>query len=170
MAWTIPKALALVRFRRSITICRRHRPPGTSPPHGKDPRYWIDVTKIIHVPEGELAPWGTRQIGPGLYYPFDDQQYNVTPPPPAAKYPLDMNDIVRTAPRDLGPYNSTELAPGIFTPTPSTIHPEPPWSPPQQPIDVRDVIQVAPGQLAPWGYKEYLPGWWAPDANADAPR
>jgi hypothetical protein len=28
--------------------------PDVDPPHGKDPRYWIDVTKIIHVPVNSL--------------------------------------------------------------------------------------------------------------------
>jgi hypothetical protein len=142
---------------------------GDGPPHGKDPRYWIDVTKIIHVPEGQLAPSNTRQIGPGLYYPFDNQQFNVTPPPPPAKYPLDMNDIVHVAPGQLGPSNSTQLAPGIFAPTPSTLNLEPPWSPPQRPVDIRDIIQVPQGQLAPWGYREYLPGWWTPDPSPSGP-
>jgi hypothetical protein len=29
------------------------------PPFGQDRRYWLDVTKIIHVPAGQLAPAGT---------------------------------------------------------------------------------------------------------------
>lgn len=137
-------------------------PGGEDPPHGKDPRYWIDVTKIVHVPEGQLAPYGTKQIGPGLWYPSNDQSYFVTPPPPPAQYPLDMNDIVHVGPGKLGPYGTTELAPGIFAPAPNSLWPEPKWSPPQAPIDIRDVIQVPVGQLAPWGYQEYLPGWFAP--------
>lgn len=142
---------------------------GGDPPHGRDPRYWIDVTKIVHVPEGQLAPFGTKQIGPGLYYPSNDQTYFATPAPPAAKWPLDMNHIVQVAPGQLGPYGTTELAPGIFAPTPSTLNPEPPWSPPQAPIDIRDVIEVPKGQLAPWGYREYLPGWFAPDQACGGP-
>ena len=42
-------------------------PHDNEPPHGKDPRYWLDVTKIIQVPEGTLAPANTTQIGPSLY-------------------------------------------------------------------------------------------------------
>lgn len=145
-------------------------PPGGDPPHGKDPRYWIDVTKIIHVPDGQLAPHGTIQIGPGLYYPYDDQSYNVTPAPPPAKYPLDMNDITRVKPGDLGPYGTAELAPGVFAPIPNPYQPEPPWSPPQRPIDIRDIIEVPAEQLAPSGYREYLPGWWVPDPAASGPR
>lgn len=144
--------------------------PG-DPPHGKDPRFWIDVTKIIHVPDGQLAPAGTRQIGPGLYYPYNDQQYNVTPPPPPAKYPLDMNDIVRVPEGQLAPWGTKELSPGFFSRTPfSHDVADPPWLAPQRPIDIRDVIQVPPGQLAPWGYREYLPGWFAPDPAAAGPR
>jgi hypothetical protein len=139
------------------------------PPHGKDPRYWIDVTKIIGVPEGQLAPANTTQIGPGLFYPAPDMPGFATPPPPPAKWPLDLSDIVHVAPGQLGPSNSIELAPGIFAPTPSTLNPEQPWSPPQSPVDVRDIIQVPKGQLAPWGYREYLPGWWAPDPAASGP-
>ncbi len=56
--------------------------PGQDPPHGKDPRYWIDVTKIIHVPDGQLAPYNTTQIGPGLYYPSPDNPYFAMDPPP----------------------------------------------------------------------------------------
>jgi hypothetical protein len=78
-------------------------PPPADPPHGKDPRYWIDVTKIIHVPDGQLAPYGTVQIGPGLYYPDPSSGFTYQPPPPPAKYPLDIGDIVSTAPGQLGP-------------------------------------------------------------------
>ena len=142
--------------------------PGSGdPPHGKDPRYWIDVTKVIHVPDGQLAPPGTRQIGPGLFYPYNDQQYNVTPPPPPAKYPLDMNDIVQVPTGQLAPSGTKELSPGFFSPSPfSHDVADPPWSARKRPIDIRDIIQVPAGQLAPWGYKEYLPGWFAPDPAA----
>ncbi|KMO67027.1 hypothetical protein [Mycolicibacterium chlorophenolicum] len=141
--------------------------PGQDPPRGKDPRYWIDVTKIIHVPEGQLAPFGTRQIGPGLYYPYNDQQYNVTPPPPPAKYPLDMNDILQVPKGQLAPWGTKELSPGFFSPSPSSHDvADPPWSAPEMPIDIREVIEVPEGQLAPPGYKEYLPGWFAPDPSA----
>ncbi len=94
-------------------------PDEEDPPHGKDPRYWIDVTKIIHVPEGELAPYGTTQIGPGLYYPTGNP-YSVSPPPPPAQYPLDASDIDYYPPGGpLPPYGSTELSPGYHTaPTP----------------------------------------------------
>ena len=138
-------------------------PDEEDPPHGKDPRYWIDVTKIIHVPEGELAPYGTTQIGPGLYYPTGNP-YSVTPPPPPAQYPLDASDIDYYPPGGpLPPYGSTELSPGYHTtdPTPGVGVP-PAWPTPQQPIDVRDVIHVPRGTLAPWGYIEYLPEWFAP--------
>jgi hypothetical protein len=138
---------------------------GEDPPHGKDPRYWIDVTKIVHVPDGQLAPNNSTQIGPGLFYPSPDRPGFATPPPPAAQWPLDMNDIVQVGPGKLGPYGTTELAPGVFAPTPNTLWPEPKWSPPQAPIDIRDIIEVPNGQLAPWAYKEYLPGWWAPDPS-----
>jgi hypothetical protein len=146
-------------------------PPPADPPHGKDPRYWIDVTKIIHVAPGQLAPAGYKQIGPGLWYPsdVDRQQYNVTPPPDAVKYPLDMSTIEQKGPGQLGPYGTTELAPGYFAPTPNTLNPQPPWSPPQRPIDIRDIIEVPKGTLAPWGYVEYLPGWWAPDPSRGGP-
>jgi hypothetical protein len=135
---------------------------GEDPPHGTDPRYWIDVTRIVHVPDGQLAPNNSTQIGPGLFHPSPDQPGFGTPPPPPAQWPLDMNGIVQVAPGKLGPSGTTELAPGIFAPTPNTLFPEPRWSPPQAPIDIRDVIQVPKCQLAPWGYTEYLPGWWAP--------
>jgi hypothetical protein len=134
--------------------------PGDDPPRGKDPRYWIDVTKIIHVPEGQLAPFGTRQIGPGLCYPYNDQQYNVTPPPPPAKYPLDMNDIIQVPKGQLAPWGTKELSPS------SDDIADPPWSAPKSPIDIREMIEVPKGQLAPPGYKEYLPGWFAPVRGA----
>jgi len=131
------------------------------PPHGRDPRYWIDVTRIVQVPPGQVAPYGTRQIGPNLWYPVDDEQS--IPGPRPAKWPLDRATMTRLAPGQLGPYGTTELAPGVFAPDPRKAYqPSPPWSPPKQPIDERGVIQVPPGQQAPWGYVEYLPGWWAP--------
>jgi len=146
-------------------------PPKEDPPHGEDPRYWLDVTKIIRVPEGELAPYGTKQIGPGLFYPYDDGRYNVMPPPPPAKYPLDVNDIGQVAPGELRPSGTKELIPGYYAPNPFAHEvPEAPWSAPRTPIDVRDVIEVPPGELAPWGYVEYLPGWWVPDPSATGPR
>lgn len=132
-------------------------------PHGKDPRYWIDVTKIIPVSPGEEAPYGTKQIGPGLWYPDDDGMSMSEPP--AAKYPLDNTRIIRQDPHQVGPYGTRELAPGIFAPTPSKSYGGPPsWPTPRQPIDVRDVIHVAEGNKAPYGYFEYLPEWWAPNA------
>jgi uncharacterized protein YukE len=142
-------------------------PPPADPPHGKDPRYWIDVTKIVHVPAGQLAPYGTVQIGPGLYYPDPSSGFTYQPPPTPAKYPLDIGDIVTTAPGQLGPSGHELIADtpqgSYWAPDPSAgYQPSPPWSAPQQPIDVRDVIQVPPGQLAPWGYVEYLPGWFVP--------
>jgi hypothetical protein len=142
-------------------------PPPADPPHGKDPRYWIDVTKIIHVPDGQLAPYGTVQIGPGLYYPDPSSGFTYQPPPPPAKYPLDIGDIVKTAPGQLGPSGHELIAQtpqgSYWAPDPGAgYQPAPPWSAPRQPIDVRDVIQVSAGQLAPWGYVEYLPGWFVP--------
>jgi hypothetical protein len=142
-------------------------PPPADPPHGKDPRYWIDVTKIIHVPDGQLAPYGTVQIGPGLYYPDPSSGFTYAPPPPLAKYPLDIGDIVMTPPGQLGPSGHELIAQTpqgrYWAPDPGAgYQPSPPWSAPQQPVDVRDVIQVPAGQLAPWGYVEYLPGWFVP--------
>jgi hypothetical protein len=146
-------------------LSQRNR-TGDNPPHGKDPRYWIDVTKIIHVPDGELAPEGTKQIGPGLYYQYNDQQLNATPPPPDAKYPLDMNDIIQVPKGQFAPWGAKELSPGFFSPSPfSHEAADPPWCAPKSPIDIRDVIEVPKGQLAPRGYKEYLPGWFAPDRS-----
>ena len=140
-------------------------PPPQDPPHGKDPRYWLDVTKIIHVPEGQLAPYGTIQIGPGLRYPSPDSQFTYQAPPPAAKYPLDISDIVTTAPGQLGPNGHV-----LLTQTPQATYwaPDPgagyqaapPWPGPQQPIDVRDIIHVPEGSLAPYGTIQYLPGWF----------
>jgi len=138
------------------------RPP--DPPHGKDPPYWIDVTRIIHVPGGQMAPYGTKQIGPGLWYPVDDGR--LMSGPPAAKYPLDISEITTRNPGEPGTYGTTELAPGIFAPDPrQTYSPDPPWPPPRLPIDVRDVIHVPEGQLAPPDYIQYLPGWWAPQPS-----
>jgi hypothetical protein len=143
-------------------------PPPQDPPHGKDPRYWIDVTKIIHVPDGQLAPYGTTQIGPGLYYPTGTP-YQSTPPPPPAQFPVDASTIMYYPPGGpLPPYGTTELAPGYYTYAPpgagSMIPPSytPDWAPPQQPIDVRDVLHVPHGTLAPWGYVQYLPEWFMP--------
>jgi PPE family len=85
-------------------------PPPADPPHGKDPRYWIDVTKIIHVPDGQLAPYGTVQIAPGRYYPDPSSGFTYQPPPPAAKYPLGIGAIVSTAPGQLGPSGHVLIA------------------------------------------------------------
>jgi len=142
--------------------------PGDTPPHGEDPRYWLDVTKIVYVPEGELAPSNTEQIGPNLWYPSPDGGLGVQPPPPAARYPLDIGDIRVIDPDsdDLFPNGYKQIAPGIGVPHPDgTWAPSPSWPAPQQPIDIRDVIEVGPDQLAPSGYVEYLPGWWVPDPS-----
>jgi hypothetical protein len=141
------------------------------PPHGHDPRYWVDVTKIVQVPDGELAPHGYTQIGPNLWYPFEDNQYSVHPPPDPVKYPLDMHDITQVAPGQVGPWGTSELAPGYFAPDPRRVWDvQPPWGPPKQPVDIRDIVRVPAGEKAPWGYKEYLPGWFAPDITRDGPR
>ena len=140
--------------------------PGEDPPHGEDPRYWLDVTKIIYVPEGELAPANSTQVGPNLWYPDPYGGMGVQPPPPPAKYPLDLGDIRVIDPNSdaLFPPGYQQVAPGIGVPHPdSYFGVQPPWPKPEQPIDIRDVIQVAPDQLAPWGYVEYMPGWWVPD-------
>jgi hypothetical protein len=136
-------------------------PGDEDPPFGQDRRYWLDVAKIIHVPEGELAPANTIQIGPGLYYPAPDSPYSVVPPPPPAKYPLDVGDIVMTGSGQLGSAGHQELIPGVWVPDPGAgYQPAPPGAAPPQPIDVRDIMHVPEGQLAPRGYVEYLPEWW----------
>lgn len=135
---------------------------GKDPPHGEDPRYWLDVTEIEHVPAGELAPSGYMQIGPELWYP-DPNRYDVTPPPPPAKYPLDVGDVVVVGDGELLPNRYREIAPDIGVPDPGGLVPSQPWDPPQRAIDIRDVIEVPPGSLAPPNYVEYFPGWWVPD-------
>jgi hypothetical protein len=143
-------------------------PPSDDPPHGKDPRYWIDVTKIRYIPEGQLAPYGFMQIGPNLWAPDPHPGYDYTPPPDPVKYPLDVPDI-RVIPGDkLFPPGYMQLAPpiggapAIGVPNPDGFYqPEAPWTP-KQPIDIRDIIQIPPGKLMPWGYIEYVPGWAAP--------
>jgi hypothetical protein len=137
--------------------------PGAPPPHWTDRRFWIDVTRIIAVQPGQMPPYGTKQIGPGLWYPVDDE--GSLAGPPAAKWPLDRTTFIRVAPGQPVPYGTTELAPGVFAPDPRKVDGgDVPWGSPRAPIDVRDVIQVPPGQIAPWDYVEYLPGWWAPRA------
>src|SRR4051812_19078959 len=69
------------------------------PPHGKDPRYWIDATKIVHVSEGQLAPNKSRPrsvLDCSTHLRIDPAF--ATPPPLPAQWPLDMNDIVRVGP------------------------------------------------------------------------
>ncbi|WP_006243443.1 hypothetical protein [Mycolicibacterium tusciae] len=141
--------------------------PGEEPPHGKDPRYWLDVTKIVYVPEGELAPANSVQVGPNLWYPAPDNPGFAVPPPPPAQYPLEIGDVRVIDPESdaLYPWGYQEIAPGIGVPHPDGNWVSSPWPPPEQPIDVRDVIQVGPDQLAPWGYVEYMPGWWVPDPS-----
>lgn len=141
-----------------------------TPPHGKDPRYWIDVGKIIHVPDGELAPPNTVQVGPNLYHPAPDRPGFATPPPPPAKYPLDGADIRVVEPGQLFPPGYKEVAPNIGVPDPGGFNaPQTPPAPPQRPIDIRDIIEVPPGQLAPSGYIEYFPGWFAPGPSPSYP-
>lgn len=142
-----------------------------APPHGHDPRYWIDVTKITEVPDGRQAPPGYTQIGPNQWYPFEENQLSVHPPPDPVKFPLDMNDISRGAPGSWGPFGTSEIAPGWFAPDPRRFHDvQPPWAPPQAPVDIRDIIRIDmsdPNAKAPWGYREYMPGWFAPDVSHD---
>ncbi|WP_431236127.1 PPE domain-containing protein (plasmid) [Mycolicibacterium psychrotolerans] len=135
-------------------------PADQEPPPGKDPRYWIDLDRIIHGPPGQTAPYGTVPIGPGLYYPDPDFPSAAAPPP--AKHPLDIADITHPGAGTLGPPGYQQLAPGVWVPDPNGgYQPVPSWTP-QQPIDVRDIIHAPAGQLPPWGYVEYLPGWYAP--------
>ena len=139
----------------------------TPPPHGHDPRYWVDVTKIVEVPEGGRAPSGYVQIGPNQWYPFESNQYSVHPPPEPVKYPLDFHDIQQFAPGSLGPTGTSEYAPGWFAPDPRHFYgPQPAWTP-QAPIDIRDIVKVPEGERAPWGFRQFAPGWWAPDVSHD---
>lgn len=135
-------------------------PADRDPPHGKDPRYWIDLDRVVHVPPGQPAPYGTIPIGPGLYYP--DPGFPGPSGPAPAKHPLDLTDITRPGPGDLGPPGYQQLAPDVWVPDPTGgYQPVPPWTP-RQPVDVRDIVHVPDRRLAPWGYVEYLPGWFAP--------
>lgn len=135
-------------------------PADQQPPHGKDPRYWIDLDRIIQVPPGQVAPYGTIPIGPGLYYP--DPNFPSASAPPQAKHPLDIADITHPGAGALGPHGYQQLAPNVWAPDPSSgYQPVPSWTP-KQPVDVRDILHPPEGQLPPWGYVEYLPGWYAP--------
>jgi len=137
-------------------------PPPEDPPHGKDPRYWIDVSKIRYIPEGQLVPYGYTQIGPDLWYPDPHPGYDYTPPPNPVKHPLDTPDVRLVGPDQLLPSGYMQIAPGIGVPDPDAyFQPQGPWTP-QSPVDIRDIIQVPSGKLAPWGYVEYFPGWFAP--------
>jgi hypothetical protein len=137
-------------------------PQGQDPPHGKDPRYWIDVGKIIYVPDGKLAPANTVQIGPNMYYPSPSIPDAVSPPPDPVKHPLDIPDVRVVRPDQLLPPGYKLVAPGIGLPDPDAyFQPQPPWTP-KAPVDIRDIVQVGPNALAPWGYEQYLPGWWCP--------
>lgn len=137
------------------------RSPGPKdPPHGKDPRYWLDLDRVIHVAPGEKAPSGSIPIGPGLYYP--DPNFPGASPSGPAKHPLDVTDIFTTTPGGLGPSGYEQIAPGQWVPSTKGADP---WAPPQQPIDVRDIVRRPLGQPGPSGYIEYLPGFWAPDTT-----
>jgi hypothetical protein len=143
-------------------------PPPQDPPHGKDPRYWIGVSKIRYIPEDQLVPYGYPQIGPNLWYPDPHPGYDYTPPPPPVKHPLDVPDIRVVQGDQLFPPGYMQVAPAISgapaigVPNPDAyFQPQGPWTP-KQPVDIRDIIQVGPKQLAPWGYVEYFPGWYAP--------
>jgi len=135
------------------------------PPHGKDRRYWMDVTKIVRVPEGELGPAGYMQVGPEMWYPRGNP-YVVSPPPDPAQYPLDIADVVVVEEGGLFPPRYQEIGPNIGAPDPDGYVPSRPWGAPQKPVDVRDIIEVLPGELAPSNYIEYFPGWWVPDYSA----
>jgi hypothetical protein len=150
-------------------------PPPEDPPRGKDPRYWIDVTKIRYIPEGQLAPYGFTQIGPNLWYPDPHPGYDYTPPPDPVKYPLDIADIRQVQGNQLFPPGYRQIAPpiggapAIGVPDPDGFYqPSPPWTP-KEPVDIRDIIQVPPGKLAPWGYVEYFPGWFTPGPELTNP-
>ncbi len=107
-------------------------PKSQDPPPGKDPRYWLDLDKVIHVSPGGLAPYGTKQIGPGLYYP--DPGLPVGSAPSAAKHPLDVADMVTTAPKGLGPNGYEQLSPGRWAPSTKGLDAAQSWPTPQQPI------------------------------------
>lgn len=143
-------------------------PPLEDPPHGRDPRYWLDLDKIKYVPPGQLAPYGYKQVGPNLYYPDPYGSYDYNPPPPPANHPLDISSMMNFPPGSgkLPPYGYKELSPGTgwYAPDPyafADTAPSP-WPTLKEPIDVRDIIQVPEGKLAPYGYIEYLPGWFVP--------
>ena len=140
--------------------------PREDPPHGKDPRYWIDVRKVIYIPEVTPAPPNYEQIGPDMWHPTPSTFGTITPPPDPVKYPLDSSDVRIVGPEELLPAGYRLVTPTIGLPDPDGyFQPQPPWTP-TSPVDIRDIIHVGPGQLAPPLYREYLPGWWAPDPDA----
>lgn len=143
-------------------------PPPPDPPHGHDPRYWLDTKQILTLPPGQLPPAGYKQIGPGMYYPSTDPGLFVTPPPPPAQLPVDMNDILHLPPGELPPAGGyREVAPGTYFPVPQGADVPGSWPTPKQPIDVRDIIHLKPGELLPSpGYVEFAPGWYAPNINS----
>jgi len=69
-------------------------PTPIDPPHGRDPRYWLDLDKIKYVPDGQPVPYGYTQIGAGLYYPYQDNTLSVQPPPRPANHPLDIASMM----------------------------------------------------------------------------
>ncbi len=94
--------------------------PGEEPPHGEDPRYWLDVTKIIYVLEGELAPSGSVQVGPNLWYPSPGNPGFAVPRRHRRCIPLGLGDIRVIDPEfgALFPWGYQEIAPGIGVPHP----------------------------------------------------
>ncbi|WP_071288322.1 hypothetical protein [Mycolicibacterium llatzerense] len=154
--------------------------PGTGkePPHGQDPRYWIDVTKIKPIPtsgpNAGLMDSGYIEIAPGLQHPGPGGGDPIMPPPPPAKYPLGLEDIHPLPPAAPGqprlrPYDTTDFGPDHYIPYPYGHDvPPPSWPAPKNPIDIRDIVKspTAPG----YGYREYLPGYWIPDPTLNGPR
>ncbi len=151
---------------------------GKEPPHGQDPRYWVDVTKIKPIPtsgpnRGLMDP-GYIEIAPGLQHPGPGGGDPIMPPPSPAKYPLGLEDIhplppaVPGQPR-LRPYDTTDFGPDHYIPYPYGHDvPPPSWPAPKNPIDIRDIVKspTAPG----YGYREYVPGYWIPDPTLNGPR
>jgi hypothetical protein len=119
----------------------------------------FDLTDLVDVEPGKLAPYGTKQMVPGLFIP--DPAVNELHPGMVndsnVRFPLYASDIQVRQPGELGPYGYMQLGDnsGVWVPNPRMNEFRPGfYKPPagEKPITIEEIKYLNPGEPGPRGY------------------
>jgi len=86
-----------------------HDPPSPA-------QYPLDISKVTTVKPGDLGPYGTSELVPGVFVPDPRQSYRPESPWGTPQQPIDVRDVIHVAPGQLAPSNYVEYLPGWWCP------------------------------------------------------